>query len=64
MEPLCRHCKREGRITAAVDVDHIVARRDGGSDDHDNLQSLCKRHHSIKTRAEMKAWAARRGGAS
>jgi 5-methylcytosine-specific restriction protein A len=33
----------------ATDVDHIVPRRLGGSDDHANLQSLSHGHHSRKT---------------
>lgn len=49
MEPLCRECLANGRTTAATDVDHIVARRDGGSDGYENLQSLCHSCHSSKT---------------
>lgn len=45
MEPWCRACGIH-----ATDVDHIVPRRQGGSDDHPNLQSLCHSHHSQKTR--------------
>ncbi|MCB0080444.1 MAG: HNH endonuclease [Caldilineaceae bacterium] len=48
-EPLCRHCRERGQTTAATEVDHIKARRDGGSDAFDNLQSLCKSCHSRKT---------------
>ena len=43
---------------AATDVDHIVARRDGGSDKFSNLQPLCHSCHSIKTNEER----AREGG--
>ena len=45
LEPWCR-C---GCGELATDVDHIVARRSGGSDDHANLQSLAHSHHSRKT---------------
>lgn len=45
-EPLCRQCGR-----AATDVDHIVPRRDGGPDSAGNLQALCHRCHSSKTRS-------------
>ena len=30
-EPLCRECRKAGRIVPATDVDHIVARADGGT---------------------------------
>ena len=42
-------CAVEGCTQAAVDVDHIIPKRDGGLDDLDNLQGLCKSHHSQKT---------------
>ena len=33
-------------------VDHIKPILEGGSDDLDNLQSLCHSHHDIKTATE------------
>jgi 5-methylcytosine-specific restriction protein A len=45
MEPDCA-C---GCGQVATDVDHIVSRVAGGSDDHANLQSLAHGHHSRKT---------------
>lgn len=33
-------------------VDHVVPRFQGGSDDLANLRVLCKRHHDRKTAAE------------
>jgi 5-methylcytosine-specific restriction protein A len=49
LEPLCRGC---GEL--ATDVDHIVPIGEGGSKwELSNLQSLCHRCHSIKTRMEM-----------
>lgn len=45
--PLCCYCEREGRVTAATVVDHIVAHQ--GDDrlfwDSTNWQPLCKPHH-------------------
>lgn len=38
------------RVVLATDVDHIIAKRDGGRDDVNNLQSLCHSCHSRKTR--------------
>jgi 5-methylcytosine-specific restriction protein A len=67
--PLCVHCRKEKRITAATVVDHIVPHRlkqaiDSGVaalieaaralfwDSKNNWQSLCKRHHDVKTATE------------
>lgn len=51
-QPLCEACNARGRIRAAQEVDHIVPLSDGGTNDAENLQSLCKSCHSKKTRAE------------
>lgn len=42
--PLCAICGRP-----ATDVDHIVSKRKGGTDDPENLQALCHACHSAKT---------------
>ena len=44
--PLCAECQREGRVTPATDVHHVVKRRDGGPDAEDNLEALCHACHS------------------
>lgn len=49
---LCQECSRHGRTTPAKDVDHIKRKADGGTDQLDNLQSLCRPCHIAKTRAE------------
>jgi 5-methylcytosine-specific restriction protein A len=36
----------------ATDVDHIIPKRRGGSDDRSNLQTLCHACHSRKTASE------------
>lgn len=54
IEPLCRECRRQRINTPGADVDHIVPHR-GDIDlflDPDNLQTLCKTHHSMKTAKE------------
>lgn len=43
--PVCEDCRREG----ATDVDHVVARARGGTDDEANLRALCHACHSRKT---------------
>ena len=52
--PLCVECMKQGRYVKATDVDHIMPHR--GDNvlfwDQSNWQSLCHRHHSIKTRNE------------
>jgi 5-methylcytosine-specific restriction protein A len=54
--PLCVACQREGRNTAATDVDHILPLRRGGTHDPRNLQPLCRPHHSSKTAREDGRW--------
>jgi len=51
-EPLCRECAKHDVTTAACEVDHVVALADGGTDDPDNLQSLCHDCHDVKSKAE------------
>ena len=54
--PLCEVCKREGRITAAAEVHHIVPLADGGTHDPTNLMALCKACHSRITATEGGRW--------
>lgn len=51
-EPLCRDCLARGIVKAAEVADHIVPRRLGGSDEPDNLQSLCWTDHQRKRAQE------------
>ena len=54
LNPLCVVCEREGRIEPATVVDHITPHK-GNMDlfwNVNNWQSLCKKHHDIKTVAE------------
>jgi 5-methylcytosine-specific restriction protein A len=46
---LCAICIKEGRVTTANQVDHIVSKAKGGKDNYSNLQSLCEAHHTQKT---------------
>ncbi len=55
IEPLCRICNELGLAVPAEDVDHIVRRSDGGTDELSNLQPLCHVCHSRKTAREMRS---------
>jgi 5-methylcytosine-specific restriction protein A len=65
---LCQECLRNGRLTEvgvkkfSYYCDHIVPKEDGGSDDDDNLQALCRSCHTAKTDQEKNR--GRRGGVS
>lgn len=47
--PLCQDCRAEGRVTIATEVHHVQAKRKGGDNSFENLSSLCKTHHSMRT---------------
>jgi 5-methylcytosine-specific restriction enzyme A len=46
---LCEECLEEGRVEVAVVVNHKVPLIQGGSDDDENTENLCKRHDDIAT---------------
>lgn len=50
--PLCVDCLQGGRTREATEVDHLIPHRGDAALfwDLDNLQPLCKPHHSAKTR--------------
>lgn len=48
-EGRCQVCKRNGYITEAREVDHIIPRCKGGGDDDDNLQAICVECHKAKS---------------
>jgi 5-methylcytosine-specific restriction protein A len=52
--PLCAACLKEGRITKAAVVDHIVPHRGNRQLfwDESNWQPLCKHCHDVKTMTE------------
>lgn len=59
-EPLCRMCKREGRVTQATVPDHIKPLALGGEDVDSNIRCLCAKHHDQVTREEFGLKAAPR----
>lgn len=44
--PLCEQCRKEGRLTVATEVHHILPLGHGGTNDEENLMALCKPCHS------------------
>jgi 5-methylcytosine-specific restriction endonuclease McrA len=51
--PLCVDCRNEERVVMATITDHIVPITQGGDHwDWSNLQSLCDKHHAIKSGRE------------
>jgi hypothetical protein len=55
---LCVHCRAQGRVEAATEVDHVVPLWEGGTNALANLQGLCHDCHGAKSAAE----AAKRQG--
>jgi 5-methylcytosine-specific restriction protein A len=49
---LCQPCRAAGRVTFAAQVDHIVPKARGGTDDPENLQAICRKCHQAKTDLE------------
>lgn len=48
---LCQPClrKKPQRVTVATEVDHIVPKAKGGTDELTNLQAICGECHKDKT---------------
>ena len=60
--PLCVRCREKGLVTEATEVDHILPHK-GNKEmfwDRENLQSLCKKCHSMKTATEDGGFGNRR----
>jgi 5-methylcytosine-specific restriction enzyme A len=55
--PLCEECKKNGRLTPVKEVHHVLPLSRGGSNDFDNLQSLCKSCHSRITVESGDRWS-------
>jgi len=44
--PLCEQCLKEGRLVPVEEVHHILPLKWGGTNDFDNLMSLCQSCHA------------------
>lgn len=53
----CRQCGKICEDGGDAQVDHIVAKRAGGADSLDNLQTLCRRCHGKKTKCDLRGLA-------
>ncbi len=51
---LCQPCRRRGVLRQATEVDHIKPKAQGGQDNEENLQSICKACHQSKTGSEQR----------
>jgi 5-methylcytosine-specific restriction protein A len=51
---LCQECQRNGALSKATEVDHILNKARGGDDSLDNLESICKPCHKVKTNNERR----------
>jgi 5-methylcytosine-specific restriction protein A len=49
---LCQTCKRQGIVTYAKIVDHIINKASGGTNADDNLEVICDNCHKEKTQRE------------
>ncbi|WP_366923858.1 HNH endonuclease [Metallumcola ferriviriculae] len=54
VNPLCKYCEKEGKLTPATVVDHIQPHRGDKTLfwDENNWQPLCKKCHDRKTMTE------------
>lgn len=52
---ICQPCRADGVVHAGNEVDHILPKASGGSDDDANLQTICKARHAAKTAIEALA---------
>ena len=49
----CVDCYTEkGREVEGSQTDHVVQRKEGGTEDHDNLRTRCEHHHNVKSANE------------
>lgn len=49
---ICQPCLADGLVHRGTEVDHIVPKAQGGTDDDANLQTICARRHRAKTQRE------------
>lgn len=58
----CADCKSTGRVRNASEVDHVIPKAEGGTDDPSNLVAINSDCHKQKTQAESVRAIKRRTG--
>lgn len=55
LEPLCRDCSKEGLVTPAQHVHHIIERKERPdlAFEDSNLEPTCIQHHNAKRKAKL-----------
>lgn len=55
LHPLCVDCEKQGRHTTAIDVHHVLERKDRPdlAFDESNVEGLCKACHGAKRRGQQ-----------
>ena len=56
--PLCEECQKQGTLTSAEEVHHILPLSKGGGNERSNLMALCKPCHSRITAESGDRWGA------
>lgn len=51
---LCQICLKKNKVTPATEVDHILGKARGGTDNDENLQAICNECHKQKTIADRR----------
>jgi 5-methylcytosine-specific restriction protein A len=51
---ICQVCMADGLVHVGTHVDHIVAKKEGGTDDLANLRTICEARHRAKTQGEAR----------
>lgn len=54
--PLCEECKKQGKLTPAEEVHHVIPLSRGGTHAESNLMALCKPCHSAITARDGDRW--------